>query len=654
MKPATPEAIVCLHCDAELRDGAVFCDRCGTARAPRTPPPPAPHWSLVVALASLLGVALGAGVGFWLGWRAAPVREIVRIEPRDDGGPRSPATEPSPTADDGSRGSIDDAIRTDTPTAAPVRGDPNAATASESPAPYTPGAMRLAAMTAESAPLPLAPAIAVGASHVLAPLSAIEDAARASVRGSDGAMHDVLGVTRHDVAYDLALLEVAGELVPATKGLRADAIVRQEIGTLLAVDGSDATGDERSTWFAPGDPDPFSGGPRLKLEAPATAPSVLLDDDGRVVGLVPAQDGRALAVHAAARWAEKPGASVALEQFRQVLGQTSSGSRLREARRLLAQRRYADAARAFLDLVMVEPQRLAEARVDLVLAVREAARESIGVGNPDAANALLASALMRVPDAAELHAARGRALGALGDAVGAVDALLHAGKLEPERAATWTVEARGILLDAVQRLRTQTRLPEALGLLSNECGKFPNDGGLLVAAGEIAFALRQFAYAADLFGKAARVDARVAADAGPRAQRAADLAGGPGAIVLDFAPHANDLVVSARVNGTATLNLRIDAGTKDVVLTQNAARAAGYTVAALPRMRNPADPSADEIPTAKLQSLSVSGVSTNGLQVLVHDAAVGQGADGILGQVWLSRFRVVEDRSLGRMVLWNQ
>lgn len=651
MKPAEPEAIVCLHCDAELRDGAVFCDRCGTARAPRSPAPPAPHWSLVVALASLLGLALGAGIGFWLGWRAAPVREIVRLEPRIDADPRTPPVPPpsDPVANDAT--GPGEAVRNDA--AAQSTSDPDAAAVTTS-APYTPGAMRLAAVTVDSTPLPLAPAIAVGSSHVLAPLSAIEDAARASVRGSDGTMHDVLGVARYDVAYDLALLEVVGELVPATKGLRTDAIVRQEIGSLLAVDGSDAAGDERSTWFAPGDPDPFSGGPRLKLESPSASPSLLVDDDGRVVGLVPGQDGRALAVHTAARWAERPGASIPLEQFRQSLGQTSGGSRLREARRLLAQRRYADAARAFLDLVMVEPQRLDEARSDLVLAVREAAREATGAGNAEAARALLASALMRVPEAAELHAARGRALGALGDAAAAVDALLHAGTLEPERAPTWTIEARGILLDAAQRLRSQGRLPEALGLLSNECSKFPDDGGLLVATGELAFALRQFGYAADLFGKAARVDARVAADAGPRAQRAADLAGGPGAIVLDFTPQASVIVVSARVNGSATLNLRIDAGAKDVVLTQNAARAAGYTVASLPRVRNPADPSADEIPTAKLQSLSVSGVSTNGLQMLVQDDVVGAGADGVLGQSWLNRFRVVEDRSLGRMVLWTR
>jgi hypothetical protein len=90
------------------------------------------------------------------------------------------------------------------------------------------------------------------------------------------------------------------------------------------------------------------------------------------------------------------------------------------------------------------------------------------------------------------------------------------------------------------------------------------------------------------------------------------------------------------------------------VLTQGAARAAGYTVAALPRVRNPAEPSADEIPTAKLQSLTVSGVSANGLQVIVNDALVGAGADGVLGQTWLNRFRVVEDRSLGRMVLWSK
>lgn len=651
MKSVEPEASVCLHCDAELRDGAVFCDRCGTARAPRSPAPPTPHWGLVVALGSLLGVAVGAAAGFWFGWHAAPVREIVRVERPPAAAEADRAAQPRESTDarandeptDGTRADgVAEPNRIETPPPAPTV------------APYTAGALRLAALTADGSPLPIAPAVAIGSSHVLAPLSAVEDAAQASVRASDGSMHDVLGVARHDVAYDLALLEIVGELVPASKGLRSDAIVRQEIGSLLAVDGSTVAGDERSTWFSPGDPDPFSGGPRLKLEAPAATPSLLVDDDGRIVGLVPGQDGRALAVHAAASWAERPGASVPLEQFRQVLGQTSGGSRLREARRLLAQRRYADAARAFLELVMVEPQRLGEARTDLVLAVREAAREATGAGQPETANALLASALARVPDAAELYAARGRALAALGDTNGAVESMLQACSLDAEREATWKVEARGILLDAAQRLRTQGRLPEALGLLSNLASKFEGDGGLLVAAGEIAFALRQFAYASDLFGKAARIDTRVAADAAPRAQRAADLAGGPGAIALDFAPNAAQVFVSARVNGSATLNLRIDAGVKDVVLTQSAARAAGYTVAALPRVRNPAEPAADEIPTAKLQSLSVSGVSANGLQMIVQDSVVGAGADGVLGQAWLNRFRVVEDRSLGRMVLWNR
>lgn len=651
MKPTTPEAAICLHCDAELREGAVFCDRCGTMRAPRTPAPPVPRWGLVIGLVGALGAVVGAGAGFWLGWRTAPVRDVVRVEPQiieiDRGATTSPPPVPVEPPDEAL-----DAARSSRPADANEVSPDGTSTAQD--APYRTGAMRLAGITEDDATLPRSPAIAVGPSHVLAPLSAIEGATRASVRGRDGQIHDVLGVARYDAAYDLALLEVAGEVVPTSKGLRGDAIVRQETGALIATDERDASGEETMTWFAPGDPDPFTGGPRLKLESPAKAPSVLVDDDGRVVGLVPGQDGRALTTHVAAAWVDRPGVSVPLERFRAMVGQLSGGSRLREAQRLLAQRRYGDAARAFLDLLAVEPQRLDEARADLVLAVREAARESTGAGQPELANTLLAAALARVPDAAELHAARGRALGALGDAIGAVDALMRAGQFEPERAATWVIEARGILLDAVTRLRNQGRLPEALGLLANVGSKFENDGGLLIAAGEIAFALRQFAYAADLFGKAARVDTRVASEAAPRAQRAADLAGGPGSIVLDFAPNAAQIIVSARVNGSATLQLRIDAGQRDVVLTQGAARAAGYTVAALPRVRNPAEPSADEIPTAKLQSLTVSGVSANGLQVIVNDTIVGAGADGVLGQTWLNRFRVVEDRSLGRMVLWSK
>ncbi len=129
------------------------------------------------------------------------------------------------------------------------------------------------------------------------------------------------------------------------------------------------------------------------------------------------------------------------------------------------------------------------------------------------------------------------------------------------------------------------------------------------------------------------------------------LAGGPGAIVVDFAPGSPQVVVPAVINGQASAELRIAPEEELSVIPLAVAQAAGYALAAAPRIRFFADPAAGEVPSIQLRTVTVAGITTDRVQAAVVDGYAAPAAQGVLGASFLSRFRLVEDRSLGRLVL---
>src|SRR5204862_280480 len=158
-----------------------------------------------------------------------------------------------------------------------------------------------------------------------------------------------------------------------------------------------------------------------------------LDTNGKLVALAPGAGTLSIPVAAAAHWSKDKNAAIALEAFLRNLGPGSPSARLRLARSLLKEQRFADAARAFLQV--------------------------------------------------------------------------------------------------------------------------PSDGKLRVTAGQIQMQLKRFLEAEPLFREAASLDATVAGEALSLAQKARDLAGGPGAVVLDFDPGVADIIVNARLNATVGVRL---------------------------------------------------------------------------------------------------
>lgn len=510
--------------------------------------------------------------------------------------------------------------------------------------------LELVAMDDDGQARPRTAAVLVEPDRILAPYTAVEGTAQAAVDPGDGRTVPVRGVIAFQPQFDLVLLELEQEItadpprvLPGSIGATVDAVL---LGCATD-EGWRAT----AVRVGPGPPDRLTRSPRLALEKTATCFGALLNSDGMLLGLVAEPSTTVLAVHPAAGWIGSDVSPISLPAFARNAGLNSPTSKLRMARKLLSQRRYEEASRMLLDLAAGDARLVEELADDIRLAVLEAANSRIAAGNGPAAVALLAQALISLPRDAEMWAARGRAEAVSGDVRLAIASLLQAGELLPEKAVTWREEARGMLLDQANLFHQQGHTDTALAMLLEERSSFPADGRVRLFAAELLLAARRFRQAADLFREAAALDASLAAEARRSAERALDLSGGPGAIVIDFPPGAQDVVITASIEGGPRTALLVRPTEELTVLSSQVARAAGHDLASARRTRFFPDPWAAEVPSIRLGSLSINGISSQRIQAVVVDGYAAPAADGVLGASFLSRYRLVEDRHLGRMVL---
>ncbi|MFH0946401.1 MAG: hypothetical protein V2A76_14480 [Planctomycetota bacterium] len=616
--------------------------------APETAPSgrtsPGPPWVVVLLVTFLLGAMVGGVSVYVLGWRLPKETQDSSTLPAPSHPPEVLRT-PSPP-------------RPAEPEVPPQRDDLTevpAGTPAEEPAgePESPGqaVLTLTALDPEGDRRPAAPAVVVGPSLVLAPFSAVEGARSAEVLDRNRAPRAVTGICAHDAPFDLVLLSVDAEFAGPYL-LPAEAPLPEAVDLRLLGPISDANWREQTLRVSPGEIDPYTNGPRLLLEPAAPFTGALLDADGRLVGLVPEATGRAIPAHPGAPWIGQAVTPVPLETFMRSAGPGSPVSRVRWAKKLLSQRRYEEAARLLLQITAEDGRLIQEVREDLRRATLEAARKSITSGNGFGALTLVTEALQRLPEDGELWAMKGRCHGVTGGVSQAIAAFLQAGDCDPSRAESWIGEARGFLLDEINQLQAAGRPRDALRLLLEGLSSFPADGRLRMTAGELLLEKRSFSDAADLFTEAARLDATCASEARRSADQARDLAGGPGAVIIDFPAGSREIVVSATLDGSAVASFRIDPSEEMTVVPGWAARAAGYDLASARRVRFFSDPWADEVPSIQIAGLQVAGVTAARVQAVVVDGYGAPAADGVLGQSYLSLFRTALDRHLGRMVLY--
>ena len=642
----------------------------GPSNGSITPDRPGPPWQVVLLLTFLLGAMLGGVAVYILGWRlpTEPLPSYSEAETQ--------VTSASPGAER-NLDSEDSEERAERPpkdepgasgAAAPIRidltprqklGNPSSVKPDAAPDNSPSGlrdrfgsaVLRLTAFDEDGDRRPAAPAVAVGVSRVVAPFSAVEGTTRAEIQGPGRRPLNVLGVVAHDTQFDLVLLQVEAEfaephLLPRSRPLGQ----REELVLLGPV--ADSAWREAAALVSPGEVDPYTNAPRLRIEPAANTWGALIDSLGELVGLVPESNGRAIPVYPAAAWIARAGTAVSLEAFLRTAGPGSPTSRVRRARKLLSQRRYEEAARLLLRITAEDARLVPEVTDDLRLAALEAARKNVTLGNGPGALALLTEALQRLPEDAELWASRGRAHGLTGEVRPAISAFLHAIQIDPTHEEAWSMEARGILLDEVNALTAAGQPAAALQLLTRERVSFPGDGQLRMTGGQLLLSSRRFQEAAELFTEAARLDATVSSEARRLAQKATDLAGGPGAVVIDFPPGSREIVVSAVLDGSTVLNLLVDPTEELTVVPAWAARAAGYELGSARRVRFFSDPWAEEVPSIQIGIIAVSGVSAARIQAVVTDSYAAPAADGVLGATYLSLFRTVQDQHLGRMVLY--
>lgn len=509
-----------------------------------------------------------------------------------------------------------------------------------------PAVFSLIAEDDEGDPLPPAPAPMLSDGRALIPIASIRGAVKAVLVGHLGERLAVTGVVAQDTTLGVALLELAAPPTDrAFLDLRATPLSGPTLARLIV-------GDTRATEheITPGAIEPQSRAPRLHLSPPAGHAGVLVDASGALVGIVPASGAFAIDTHLARGWAGRTGA-VALDVFQRTVGPGSGKDRLQRARKLLAQQRFDEATREFLGLTAEDPSLLPDVRAELKQACQEAVRPLLASGQWQSTTPLLTEVLSRVPEASGLWASLGRSHAMAGNLRMAIEAFLAAADHEPAERSVHIAEAAGLLLEEAAALDARGRAAEAVNLLTDLRSSFPQNGEIRVTLGELLMRMRRFREAANLFFEAATADPRVASSARRRGEHARDLAGGPGAIAIDYPVGQRDITILVRIEGATMATLLLDDDEDMVVLPPSVAARAGHKVLAAPRIRYHDDPSAADVPTLTLGTLSVLGVPVQGVQAVLLDGYGGSGAVGVLGRSFLGRFRRVQDDSLGRLVL---
>jgi tetratricopeptide (TPR) repeat protein len=651
----------CRHCHHSLREEARFCERCGADAVtgeprPATRSPAVALWLAVVALiVALVGwrvLALSTEVArrdAESALREAELdRKVARLEEKvtaaskvvylDRGSPeRRPAIET-------------EAVTTPAASSAVVLPpiDESALSLRER---FGRGVLLAIARDENGADLDVAPAFAATPQRVITTWSLLEGAASVVIAGNDGGERTVTGIVTRDVAYDLALLEIAepGDLeplVPAGSPFAAP-LAATVLGPASRTDWREATIE-----LKPGARDEISGAPRLAIGGALRHAGVALDEDGAVLALIVDPETPALATWFAAAWLAAPAPASPLDAFLRAAGPGTPQARMKRARQLLAEQRLVEAVRLILTLTAEEPRLLPEIGAELALAALEVARDAITRGAPAEADALLSEVLVRLPDDADLWATRGRALALGGRVESAIECLATAATKDAKRRDALLAEALGLLLDAASSRAAEGLAGDAIALLSAQRRRFTESAALRELLGDLLLRERRFEEASRMYAEGAAVEPAVAPRLRPKAERARELAGGPGAIVIDYPPGDSRVVVVARLNGQSTARLLLDGGDPNTVLPSAAVAAAGYSLPSLPRVRFAADPEQREVPALTMSSISIAGVAAARVPVLVFDGYAVPDAEGVLGQSFLARFRRVEDVELGRLVLY--
>jgi hypothetical protein len=135
---------------------------------------------------------------------------------------------------------------------------------------------------------------------------------------------------------------------------------------------------------------------------------------------------------------------------------------------------------------------------------------------------------------------------------------------------------------------------------------------------------------------------------------ASSLAGAPpvAETVINFTP-GRHIIVDARVNGTASAKLILDTGAGKTLLSPRVLAAAGVSLTrgTIPvRARGIASGTDVDVQLVMVDSLSVGEARVGRMVVSAYEMNM-RDVDGLLGQDFLSRFRVTIDSSRGVVVL---
>jgi len=653
----------CKNCLEPLRDEAAYCDRCGAKQngSRTTRDSSGTPWLAIGLVGAIVGVLLGGAIAMsFVSSRIARLEtESARYEElrSEIGGLRRemaavtakpevvyvdrPETERvavTPQETD---------IEPDAPVVEATLDSSNAGLRAR----FGSSIYEIRALDERGEELDSAPCFASGERRVVTTLSVLAGATSVSLIDSDGAEHTITGVAAHDAAFDLAILEVAEpmKLVPLVIPFTP---LEQPVDFTLLGPVSRANWRETGARIVPGRLDRITGSPRLGIEPAARFPGIAIDREGRVFALFSKTGAIATPVYPIAPLVQQNNGAVPLDFFQRSAGPGTPSARLKRVRQLLDDGLLEEAVRLMLALTAEEPRLVEDVAEDLSRAMLELARNALTDGSTLRADSLLGEVLQRLPDDAELWAARGRCLAALGDVVNAVSCLRTAAAKTPTRRDDFLKEAVGLVLDASAQLKAQGLVNQAVALLLEQRRSFPDNGAIRGEAGQMLMESRRFDEAAQIFGEAALVDPKLAGEMRVKADRARDLAGGPGAIIVDFQPGESKIVIDARLNGSTGVRLLLDPGETHSVLPSAAVIGAGYSLPSLPRLKFHTDPNQPEVPTLQVGTVVIGSAVTQRVAAVVVDGYAQPYADGVLGQSFLSRFRRVEDSSLGRLVLY--
>ena len=131
---------------------------------------------------------------------------------------------------------------------------------------------------------------------------------------------------------------------------------------------------------------------------------------------------------------------------------------------------------------------------------------------------------------------------------------------------------------------------------------------------------------------------------GPSGPAAATVADGVSRIA--FAP-GRSIMVIARINGRAPVQLILDTGATRTTISPAALIGLGVTYRDAPKVEIRGVTGTASAYLVGLESVEVGGARVGPLRVLSHDAQLGGGAQGLLGQDFLNHFRVTIDNARG-------